>query len=64
MQEGDKTEAAQEDPLENETATHASILVQTIPRTEEPVRLLSMGSQRVGQIALTQQRTSKVKDSR
>ena len=27
------------DPLENETATHSSILAWKIPRTEEPSRL-------------------------
>ena len=38
----------QEDPLEKETATHSSILAWRIPWTEKPVRLQSMGSQRVG----------------
>ena len=33
-----------EDPLEKEMATHSSILAWRIPRTEEPVRLQSMGS--------------------
>ena len=37
-----------EDPLEKEMATHSSILAWKIPRTEEPGRLQSMGSQRVG----------------
>ena len=37
-----------EDPLEKETATHANILSWRIPWTEEPGRLPSMGSQRVG----------------
>ena len=37
-----------EDPLEKEMAAHASILSWKIPWTEEPSRLLSMGSQRVG----------------
>ena len=37
----------QEDPLEEEMATHSSILAWRIPRTEEPGRLQSMGSQRV-----------------
>ena len=39
----------QEDPLEKEMATHSSILAWRIPGTEEPGRLESMGSQRVGQ---------------
>ena len=34
-----------EDPLEKEMATHSSILAWRIPWTEEPGRLLSMGSQ-------------------
>ena len=37
-----------EDPLEKEMATHSSILVQEIPQTEDPGRLESLGSQRVG----------------
>ena len=35
-------------PLEKEMATHSSILAWKIPWTEEPGRLQSMGSQRVG----------------
>ena len=38
----------QEDPLENEMATHSSTLAWKIPWTEEPARLQTMGSQRVG----------------
>ena len=38
----------QEDPLEKEMATHSSILAWRIPWTEEPRRLQSTGSQRVG----------------
>ena len=38
-----------EDILEKEMATHSSILVWRIPWTEEPSRLQSRGSQRVGQ---------------
>ena len=38
---------SQEDPLEEETATHSSILSWEIPGTEEPGRLQTMGSQRV-----------------
>ena len=37
-----------EDPLEEEMATHSSILAWRTPRTEEPGTLQSMGSQRVG----------------
>ena len=36
-----------EDPLEEEMATHSSILVWRIPWTEEPGRLQSVGSQRI-----------------
>ena len=36
-----------EDPLEEETATHSSILDGKIPWIEEPGGLQSMGSQRV-----------------
>ena len=38
-----------EDLLEKEMATHSSILAWEIPWTEEPGRLQSMGSQKVGQ---------------
>ena len=37
-----------EDPLEEGTATHSSILAWKIPWTEEPSRLQFMGQQRVG----------------
>ena len=37
-----------EDPLEEGTAKHSSILAWRIPWTEEPGRLQSIGSQRVG----------------
>ena len=42
-----------EDTLEKEMATHSSILAWRIPWTEEPVRLLSMGLQRVGHDLVT-----------
>ena len=38
----------QEDPLEEELATHSSIVAWKIPWTEEPGKIQSMGSQRVG----------------
>ena len=38
-----------EDPLEKEMATHSSTLAWKIPRMEEPNKLQSMESQRVGQ---------------
>ena len=37
-----------EDPLEKEMTTHSSTLAWKIPWTEEPGRLQSMGSQRIG----------------
>ena len=37
-----------EDPLEEEMATPSSILAWRIPWTEEPGRIQSVGSQRVG----------------
>ena len=49
MAQGDVVEPlGWEDPLEQEMATHSSILVWEIPRTEGTGRLQSMGSQRVG----------------
>ena len=49
-----------EDPLEKEMATHSSILAWRIPWTEEPGRLHSTGSQRVGHdFTFTQQASSK-----
>ena len=47
MQEAQVRFLGQEDPLEGEMATHSSILIWRIPRTEEPGGLQSMGSQRV-----------------
>ena len=37
-----------EDPLEKEMATYSSTLAWKIPWTEEPCKLQSTGSQRVG----------------
>ena len=48
MQETQETwvrSLGREDPLEKEMATHVSILAWEIPRTEEPGRLQSTGSQ-------------------
>ena len=45
----------QEDPLEEEMATHSSLLAWKIPWTVESDRLQSMGSQRVGPHRLTEQ---------
>ena len=48
MQETLVQSLSQENPLEKERATHSSTLVWKIPWTEEPGRLQSTGSQRVG----------------
>ena len=47
VQEGQVQSLGREDPLEEEVATHSSILAWKIPWTEETGRLQSMGSQRV-----------------
>ena len=48
MQETWVQSLGREDLLEKEMATHSSILARKIPWAEEPGRLQSMGSQRVG----------------
>ena len=48
MQETQVWSLGREDHLEKEAATHSSTLAWKIPWTEEPGRLQSMGSQRVG----------------
>ena len=48
MRETGVRSLGREDPLEKEMATHSSILAWKIPWTEDPGRLQSMGSQRVG----------------
>ena len=48
MQETRVRSLGREDPLEKEMETHSSTLAWKIPWTEEPGRLQSMGSQRVG----------------
>ena len=48
MEETQVQSLGQEDALEEETATHSSILAWRIPQTEEPGGLQSMGSQRIG----------------
>ena len=46
MQETWVLSLGQEDPLEEEMASHSSILAWEIPWTEEPGGLYSMGSQK------------------
>ena len=48
----------QEDPLEEEMASHSSILAWEIPWTEEPGGLQSPGSQKVGHDLATNQTTT------
>ena len=48
MQETQVRSLGWEDPLEKEMAIHSSTIAWKIPWTEEPGRLQSMGSQRVG----------------
>ena len=48
VQETQVQSLGQEDTLEKGVATHSSILAWEIPWAEEPVRLQSMESQRVG----------------
>ena len=48
IQETQIQSLGQEDPLEEEMATHSSTLGWKIPWMEEPGRIQSMGSQRVG----------------
>ena len=50
MQETWVQSLGQENSLEEGMATHSSILAWRIPWTEEPGRLWSIGSQRVGQL--------------
>ena len=57
MQETQETwvlSVGQEDPLEEEMATHSRILAWRILWTEEPGGLQSMGSQRVGHTLATE----------
>ena len=53
MQEKWVQSLSQEDPLEEEIATHSCILAWEIPGTEEPGGLSSMGSERVGHDLVT-----------
>ena len=48
MQETLVQSLCQEDPLEKEMATHSGTLAWRMPWMEEPGKLQSMGSQRVG----------------
>ena len=50
MQDTQVRSLGREDPLEKQMTTQSSILAWKIPWTEEPGRLQSMGSQRVGHV--------------
>ena len=50
MQETRVRSLVWEDPLEQGIAFHFSVLARKIPRTEEPGRLQSMGSQKLDMI--------------
>ena len=53
MQEAWVRSLGWEDSLEKEMAAHSSILAWKVPWTDEPGRLQSMGSQRVGHDGVT-----------
>ena len=55
LQETQVQSLGQEDPLEEEMATHSSILAWRIPWAEEPGRLQSMVLQRAGHHLVTKQ---------
>ena len=57
MQETWVQSLGQEDPLEEEMATHSSILAWRIPWMEEPDGLQPMGSQRVRHKKVTKTHT-------
>ena len=62
MQETQETwfqSLSREHPLEEEMATHLSILAGRIPWTEEPGRLQSIASQRVGHDWATEHKKKK-----
>ena len=59
MQETQTWSLGREDPLEKEIATHSSILTWKIPWIEQPGRLQSMGSQRVGHNWGTEHKSTK-----
>ena len=63
MQETQVWAPGQEDPLEKEMATHSSVPAWRIPWTEEPGRLQSMGSQRVGHDWVTKHSTANMYNS-
>ena len=61
MQKASVRSLGWEDPLKEGMAIHSSILAWRIPWTEEPGRLQSMGSQRVGHDWATKHRAAQEK---
>ena len=55
MQETQVQSLGWEDPLEEEVATHFSILAWKVPQTEEPSELQSLGLQKTHNLATKQQ---------
>ena len=62
MQEGQVQSLGREDTLEKEMATYSNILAWELPWSEEPGRLQSMGSQRVGHNLATKQQQKEGRD--
>ena len=62
MQEAQVQSLGWEDPLEQEMATHSSILTWKIPWTEEPGGQQSMVSQRVRHDLATKLRNSQMEE--
>ena len=60
MQETQVRSLGEEDPLEEETATHSSIFAWKIPWTEEPVGLQSTGSQKMSDFFRTSWTTERL----
>ena len=64
MQEVHVQSLGREDTLEKEMATYSNILAWELRLSEEPGRLQSMGSQRVGHNLATKQQQKEGRDDR
>ena len=62
MQEMQVQSLGQEDTLEKEMATYSNILAWELPWSENPGRLQSMGTQRVGHDLVTKQQQKEGRD--
>ena len=60
MKETQVRSLGQEDPLEEEIATHSSLLAWEVPQTEQPSGLQPMGSQKRHNLATQQHLLGKV----